>query len=305
VVAIAAGQNHTVALKSDGTVTAWGGNTSGQTTVPSGLSGVVAIAAGSSHTVALLGDGTVTAWGQSGSKIAVPTDLGPVVAVAANQSVSVALQADGKVRVWGQTIYGMTTVPADLGPVVAVASGGNSNHIVVLQADGKVRAWGDSSDGKTTIPTDLTSVLAVAAGQRHTVVLEGSFEELSVTHPYALTNGDLLVANESGKLSYYARTFRTILPESPNAIPQPVVLSSSQRPGTGLVDIDFRVDDADDATVQVAAVAFRNGGTDLSDVIPIKTLVEGTANKLGADVATGQVHRFTWDARADVPGDFE
>jgi alpha-tubulin suppressor-like RCC1 family protein len=42
-----------VALKSDGTVVAWGSNYKGQTTVPSGLSGVTAIAAGGDHTVAL------------------------------------------------------------------------------------------------------------------------------------------------------------------------------------------------------------------------------------------------------------
>ena len=53
VVAIAAGGGHTVALKQDGTVVAWGRNIEGQTTVPAGLSGVVAIAAGQSHTVAL------------------------------------------------------------------------------------------------------------------------------------------------------------------------------------------------------------------------------------------------------------
>ncbi|MST01202.1 MAG: hypothetical protein EXS29_07820, partial [Pedosphaera sp.] len=53
VVAIAAGGWHTVALKQDGTVVAWGENYKGQTTVPAGLSGVVAIAAGGAHTVVL------------------------------------------------------------------------------------------------------------------------------------------------------------------------------------------------------------------------------------------------------------
>jgi hypothetical protein len=52
-----------VALKSDGTVVAWGDNTFGQTTVPGGLFGVTAIAAGSYHTLALKSDGTVVAWG--------------------------------------------------------------------------------------------------------------------------------------------------------------------------------------------------------------------------------------------------
>ena len=67
-VAIAAGYNHTVALKGDGTVWAWGRNESGQLgdgdtimrVMPvqvSGLGGVTAIAAGKDHTVALKSDG--------------------------------------------------------------------------------------------------------------------------------------------------------------------------------------------------------------------------------------------------------
>jgi alpha-tubulin suppressor-like RCC1 family protein len=53
VVAIAAGNNHDLALKSDGTVVAWGSNYAGQTNTPPGLTGVTAIAAGGSHSLAL------------------------------------------------------------------------------------------------------------------------------------------------------------------------------------------------------------------------------------------------------------
>jgi hypothetical protein len=53
--AVASGGNFSVALKSDGTVVAWGGNESGQTTVPSGLSNVIAIDAGGSHALAVVG----------------------------------------------------------------------------------------------------------------------------------------------------------------------------------------------------------------------------------------------------------
>ena len=74
VVAIAGGGYHSMALKSDGTVWAWGANYYGQLgdgsttnrTTPvqvSGLTGVVAIAGGGNHSLALKSDGTVYAWG--------------------------------------------------------------------------------------------------------------------------------------------------------------------------------------------------------------------------------------------------
>ena len=219
------------------------------------------------------------------------------MAIAAGSNHTVALLGDGTVRAWGSNSSGQTTIPNGLTGVVAIAAG--SNHTVALLGDGTVRAWGSNSSGQTTIPNGLTGVVAIAAGFNQSFALKGSL--MATT----LSNGDFLTLQEGGTLSQYTRTFRTILPESPNAIPLPIVISTTQRPGTSLVDIDFRVDDANDATVQVAALAFKNGGTSMAEVIPIKTLVEGSATKLGEGVATGQVHRITWDARADVKGDFE
>ena len=78
VTTIAAGQSHSLALLSDGTVMAWGANFMGQlgdgtfterlTPVPvSGLTNVIAIAGGGFHSLALLADGTVMAWGRNAS----------------------------------------------------------------------------------------------------------------------------------------------------------------------------------------------------------------------------------------------
>jgi alpha-tubulin suppressor-like RCC1 family protein len=53
VVAIAASQGFSVALKREGTVVAWGQNARGQTDVPAGLSGVVSIAVGWQHCLAI------------------------------------------------------------------------------------------------------------------------------------------------------------------------------------------------------------------------------------------------------------
>jgi len=63
-IAIAAGADHGLAVKVDGTVVAWGcGFNFGQCNVPGGLSGVTGVAGSLIHSLAVKGDGTVVAWG--------------------------------------------------------------------------------------------------------------------------------------------------------------------------------------------------------------------------------------------------
>jgi hypothetical protein len=88
-----AGVAHSLALKNDGTVVAWGcpGGAYGQCDVPVDLSGVVGIAASNWHSLALKSDGTVVAWGcgtASGfssdfGQCSVPAGLTGVTAIAA------------------------------------------------------------------------------------------------------------------------------------------------------------------------------------------------------------------------------
>jgi len=61
-VAVAAGGDQSVALKTDGTVVQWG---RWYADVPAGLTNAKAIAAGYQHVLALRADGTVVAWGRS------------------------------------------------------------------------------------------------------------------------------------------------------------------------------------------------------------------------------------------------
>ena len=73
VIAIAAGYQHSLALKSDGTVVAWGSNSSGQATVPAGLTGVTSIVAGDWNNIAITSDGSVVVWGDNAhSELTVP-----------------------------------------------------------------------------------------------------------------------------------------------------------------------------------------------------------------------------------------
>ena len=65
VTAVAAGGIHSVALKADGTVVAWGHDQWGQCSGLTGLSNITVVAAGGNHSLALKADGTVAACGQN------------------------------------------------------------------------------------------------------------------------------------------------------------------------------------------------------------------------------------------------
>ena len=139
VVAVSAGNNHSLALCSDGTVTAWGQNTVGQlgnnvSTIPSTvpvavdttgvLNGktVVFIDAGYEHSLALCTECTIAAWGANSSgqlgnnstttsyvPVAVVTTgilSGKTVKAVAAGSHSLALCSDGTVIAWGNNSYG-------------------------------------------------------------------------------------------------------------------------------------------------------------------------------------------------------
>ena len=130
--AIAAGGWHSLALKSDGTVAAWGNKDYGQTTVPASLTGVIAIAAGFSHSLALKSDGTVVAWGTYGSgQSSMPANLSGVIAIAAGWTHSLALKSDGTLVAWGGDYYGQSSVPANLTGVIAISAGFDHSLAIV------------------------------------------------------------------------------------------------------------------------------------------------------------------------------
>jgi alpha-tubulin suppressor-like RCC1 family protein len=143
-------------------VVAWGGNTYGQTNVPSSATNVMAIAAGYSYSLALKSDGTVIAWGQAGDTN-VPAGLSNVVAIAAGIGQSLALKSDGTLVAWGvPRTPSYTNIPPGLSNVVAIACGDEYN--LALKADGTVIAWGESYSGQTNIPANLSNVVAMVAG---------------------------------------------------------------------------------------------------------------------------------------------
>jgi alpha-tubulin suppressor-like RCC1 family protein len=169
VIAVAVGGAHSLALRSDGTVAAWGDNSYGQAGVPPSAVNVTAIAAGLHHSVALRANGQVVAWGRNNfNQTAVPPHTN-VVAIAAGADHTLALQENGIVIGWGNTAGGRASPPPGLF-ARAVAAG--LEHSLAVRTNSTVLGWGGANTfGERTPPVGLSNVIAVAAGDHHSFAL--------------------------------------------------------------------------------------------------------------------------------------
>jgi len=217
---ISAGNAHSLALRDDGTVWAWGSNnhgrlgygpTSGGGLVSTpvqvrNLDRVESISAGNAHSLALRDDGTVWAWGDnthgqlgdgnifssSGTPVQVVGLSDDVMAISAGGSHSLALRHDGTVWAWGNnanrqlgdgTTTGRRPTPLqvrDLDRVESISAG--NEHSLALRDNGTVWAWGNNANGRlgdgTSVqrPTPvqvlgLSGVEAISSGRNHSVAL--------------------------------------------------------------------------------------------------------------------------------------
>jgi alpha-tubulin suppressor-like RCC1 family protein len=190
---IAAGNGFSVAVKTNGTVSAWGDQGSGQLgnnvvtassqRVPQtvvNLTNARKVAAGEFHAVALRVDGTVAAWGSNadgklgigsiGGQFPSPqtvTGLSNVTAIAAGLDHTLALRSDRSVWAWGQndvcqlgqndtTSRGTATQVPGLTNIEAIAVGGA--HSFALRSDGAVFAWGFNANGQLGLGTVSNAV---------------------------------------------------------------------------------------------------------------------------------------------------
>jgi hypothetical protein len=191
---------HSLALKDDGTVVAWGQNNYGQATVPKGLTGVVAIAAGNEHSLSLKSDGTVIGWGQNNfNQIGLPAGNGSITAIAAGGDHSLALKSDGTVVAWGENNVGQSSVPADLTGVVAIAAG--PYRSLALKSNGKIIAWPDSPVSDKAIRDSLDNVMAISAGGSFLALIATTSPSFTLGSPERMANGFLLgtLFGESGR----------------------------------------------------------------------------------------------------------
>jgi len=188
VIALSAGFGHSLALKLNSTVVAWGAGTTnepsngddfGQSIIPLGLT-ATAVAAGFTHSLALKTDGTVIAWGDnSANQTNVPVGLNGVKAIAAGFHHSLALKTDGTVVAFGTNDFGQLPIPPGLSSVMAIAAG--EAHSLALRSNGTVVAWGAGltngpgngiDRGQSIVPVGLSNVIAISAGGAHSLALK-------------------------------------------------------------------------------------------------------------------------------------
>ena len=162
-----------------------------------------ALATANQHSVALKADGTVWAWGrafnglvgdgQSVTDRLSPVSLasaGPALAIAAGPNHSLVALTTGAVKVWGSSSYGAlgtglaqhlspTAVPG-LSNVIAVAAG--TEHSLAVTSTGQLYAWGRNNRGQLgfgdttdrpapTLVPGVSGAVAVAAGNSYSLVL--------------------------------------------------------------------------------------------------------------------------------------
>lgn len=155
---IAAGNNFTLGLKTDGTVISAGMSLNGADQV-SDWTNIIMIACGFDHSVGLKSDGTVIAIGSNGSGECDVDGWKNIKKIAAGLDCTIGLKKNGTVVATGSDEHGKLDVK-DWKGIVAIAAG--SHFTVGLKSDGTVLAIGKNCSGILDV-SDWTDIVAISA----------------------------------------------------------------------------------------------------------------------------------------------
>ncbi len=205
---IAAGEDQTVGLKTDGTVVVTGSNSRGQCNVFD-WKNIVAVVAGDYYTTGLKSDGTaVTTVNNSDEQYDV-SDWKDIVAVSAGEGHTIGLKSDGTVvatRYQSMLDFDECNVSSWTN-IVAVSAG--ASHTVGLKSDGTVVATGFNIGGECNV-SGWTDIIAVAAGAGHTIGLKSDGTVVATEYKGNYDYGQCNVSNWTDVVAIAAGTVHTV-----------------------------------------------------------------------------------------------
>ncbi len=228
---VSAGIDHTIAIKPNGTLWAWGFNGAGQlgdgTTkeknVPTQIgtdSNWITIAAGGNSSFGIKADGTLWAWGDnfwgqlgdgtSGNKRFSPVKIGSDTnwkSISVGRNFTLAIKNDGSLWAWGENLWGQlgnqnssARSPSRVGTATdwKVISAGGS-HTMAIKVDGTLWAWGFNSEGQLGDGTLVNKSTPVKIGN------ESNWQSIATGDSFSIavkTNGTLWAwgSNDLGQL---------------------------------------------------------------------------------------------------------
>jgi alpha-tubulin suppressor-like RCC1 family protein len=162
----------------NGGVIAWGSNQHWQCNVPSAaLNNVVKVEAGSYHAFALKSDGSLVAWGRANDygwfgAMSVPPECQIGTVDVCSTHLQNLFLKDGRVYASGSENPPVPPAGTESG-VSAIARGGGYPNGMALK-DGRVIVWGSNAFGQADVPPEANSgVDAIASGNGFNIALKG------------------------------------------------------------------------------------------------------------------------------------
>jgi alpha-tubulin suppressor-like RCC1 family protein len=229
---VAVGEQYVVAIRTDGTLWAWGYNQDGQLGDGTQINRVVptqigsakdwaTVAAGRAHTLALKVNGNLYAWGRNdkgqlgdplltGANRLAPSKIGILLwsAIAAGDTHSLAIQRDtNDLYGWGGNAFGQVgnasktdvTAPVKIGTQKYSSVSAGISHSAAISTSGTLYAWGLNSSGQlgNNATVDITAPVLIGTDNNWSQVAGGGLHTIGLRNDGTLWSWG---ANDQGQL---------------------------------------------------------------------------------------------------------